>query len=568
MRFVLAAAMVAILAGCSAGGSGNSGCTANSTAAECQAQVADLSLALSKNELTNTGADSVTLTVIALDSNRNALSGATIAIVPDSGIATVASTTTDASGKVTAKLEIGGDTSNRLITVRVSSGGVVKTVTLPVTGNTLVASASPSVIAPGATGTIDFQLVNANNVGIANTAIAIDGPNAVTAATDANGHYIYSYTAPGTAGTLNVTAQANGVSFVVPITVSSGTVAPGDGPIMAATLTANPNKVAANTSTDTTNQNSVEVRALFLGTNSLPLKNIRVRFDLDGDVNNVGGSFSSGSNYVYSDDTGYARTQYIPGARSSGNNKVTIRACYSQNDFAAVASGAPCPNNQEILAQVTVTGGGISVTWLSDNQIYLDPQGDPSQYYQRFSVQVTDSAGNPKAGVKVSASSKLTSYYRGYFGWNGTQWVLATGGGLPENCQNEDMNGDGSRADVEDANSNGELEPRPSAAAVYADPTKVNADVTDAYGKAYFWFAWGKNHSYWDSYRIDFSAIVDTSESYTTVSGDHLPVPAAPLKSEGAPPFAVSPYGAFYSPVSAVTFEGITANLCTRNGDN
>ena len=86
--------------------------------------------------------------------------------------------------------------------------------------------------------------------------------------------------------------------------------------------------------------NRSELRALFLGAGNAPVPNVRVRFDLAGDVNNIGGSLTSGTNVVYSDANGVATTAYVPGSRSSPTDGLTVRACWAASDFAA----GTCPN--------------------------------------------------------------------------------------------------------------------------------------------------------------------------------------------------------------------------------
>jgi hypothetical protein len=65
---------------------------------------------------------------------------------------------------------------------------------------------------------------------------------------------------------------------------------------------------------------------------NVPVKNVRVRFDLAGDANSIGGSFSTGSNTLFSDANGVVSTAYLPGSRSSPTDGVTVRACYGKTD--------------------------------------------------------------------------------------------------------------------------------------------------------------------------------------------------------------------------------------------
>ena len=72
-----------------------------------------------------------------------------------------------------------------------------------------------------------------------------------------------------------------------------------------------------------------------------PVKNMRVRFDLAGDVNSIGGTFTTGDNVVYSDANGVATSAYVPGTRSSPTDGVTVRACWDYVDFASDPRSLP-----------------------------------------------------------------------------------------------------------------------------------------------------------------------------------------------------------------------------------
>ena len=60
----------------------------------------------------------------------------------------------------------------------------------------------------------------------------------------------------------------------------------------------------------------------------------RVTFDLGGDPQSVGGSFTAGGNgqLLYTDANGAVTTAYVPGTRSSPTDGVIVRACYGTSD--------------------------------------------------------------------------------------------------------------------------------------------------------------------------------------------------------------------------------------------
>jgi len=570
-RFSALAIGVMVVAACSGG--------AKTAATSGTPTAADLIVSVSKPTIQNAGTDTSVVTVTAVDSNRNIVAEAPVTIVPDSNaVIAVSGAVTDTSGIVTGTIGVGSDRSNRTINIVVTSGGITKTTTIGVIGAKLIASAVQTVLAPGASGSISYHLVDANNADMANMPITVQGPTTVQGTTDVNGKYTYTYTAPATIGVVQIVASAGGSTVQQDITVASGTVPPATGVVRSASLDANPSNVNVNTPGSTANQ--VEVRALFVGDNNVPIPNVRVRFDLNGDVNGVGGMLTAGSgsgDAVYSDANGVARTTYIPGTRASGNQKLTIRGCWSNNDFAPVASGAACPNGQEITASVTVVDAGVSVSILTNGLI--TPIDEKSVYQLDFAVQVVDSVGQPKSGVTVKGSVDLPRYYKGAYAAGGSQWnlghyttdingqiVWAPGYSV---CENEDVNRNNlnetySNGNVEDADGARGLEPHPADTAIVLD-APGNA-VTDAFGKAYFHLQYGQNVASWVDYTLTFSAIVQGTEGHQSLSGN-LPIPSSILKAVDVdPPFRLSPYGVELSNTIAVTDPATskTASLCTN----
>ena len=126
---------------------------------------------------------------------------------------------------VTADVGIGADRANRTMTVTASSGSLTRTATFQVVGATLTATPLPAVIAPGAAGKVDFRLVDVNSNPMSGQTIVINGVNGVEVSgkTDSNGNYTYTYTAPTTAGSLDIRATAGGASMTQTVLVQSGT---------------------------------------------------------------------------------------------------------------------------------------------------------------------------------------------------------------------------------------------------------------------------------------------------------------------------------------------------------
>ena len=383
----------------------------------------DLTLVLSAPSITNGGSSTITATATAVDSNRNVVAGAPVSFAVDaSATAKVSGTVTDASGNVTATVGIGSDRSNRVITVTATAGTLVRTASFAVTGAKLTASASPLVVA-GSTNSIEYTLVDFNAIAMVNQTIAVSGSGlpAVTGRTDLNGKFRYTYTAPATTGALSIVATAAGDQFTQSVTVSdagSG-IPPAAGPIQSASVTPTPTVVTVNTVGSTTNQ--VELRALFVGANNKPIKNVRARFDLAGNSSNTDGVVGVVGTYAYSDDSGIARATFTPGQRSSPTNGVTIRVCYDTVDFAS-----PSPTNCDGVANfatatLTVSSEALAVS-IRTNRDVKSGRNDLT-FIKEYVVMVVDSAGQAKSDVQITPSVDLIGYYKGQYFWNGSVWA-------------------------------------------------------------------------------------------------------------------------------------------------
>lgn len=515
---------------------------------------ADLSLTLSATTVDNSGGQTVLATVTAVDEARNTLADIPVSMTVDNNATLSPSgTATSEDGTVTGTVSIGADRSNRLVTVTASSGALQRSATFRITGAKVEATMLPAVVTPSSTGNkIQYRLVDVNANAMTGQTITVSAPNVadVTGTTDANGSFEYAYTAPAVLGVWDVTAMAGGVSEVSTVLVQpagGGSVVPALGDIQSASVSANPSVVPVNTA-DTNNRS--EIRALFLGANNDPIKNVRARFSLP-DPNNIEGTLSTGSNVVYSDSNGVAMSAYVPGSRSSPTNGVVIRVCYDKVDFAANA----CPYSTEI--KLTVISEALGVTIGTDNTIGDGPQG--LTYVKRYVVQVVDSSGQAKAGVQLTPSIDLLRYYKGHYhtpqSWTqvvssvcpnedvNRNGVLENGEDVNANFQldaGEDLNGNGQLDGVaEDLNANGSLDPRKSDVTVRF----VGTNITDASGAAVLQIEYPKNVATWVRYAILVSASgVAGTEGRDTWEGT-LPAEAAEFKSDIPPAFFESPYG-------------------------
>ncbi|HEY1091203.1 MAG TPA: hypothetical protein VGE47_08935 [Burkholderiaceae bacterium] len=504
-------------------------------------KAADISLELSATNIDNSGSKTVGVTVTAVDAARNALSGIPVVMSISSGYLTGAATQTDSTGQVKATANIGADHANRQITVTATSGTLVKTRAFQVTGASLTGTAVPALpVAGSANNKIEYLLTDVNKNPMPDVDITVSGAGlpTVNAKTTSNGAYFYYYTAPATPGAVEVTALAGGASSKVTITVPSGTstVPAVNTTVSSASVTTSPSVVQVNTSATS---NRTELRALFLGANNVPIKNVRVRFDLNGDANSVGGTISAGSSIVYSDDGGNAITSYSPSTRSSPTNGVTVRACWDYADFAV----GQCPNSTT--TTLTVVDTPVSISIGTDNTI--SDGASLLTYVKKYVVLVVDSAGNPKSDVQITPSLDLNAYYKGYYLWSPIALsdvlkhdteISSAVDGLATKCTAEDTNRNGSIDAGEDRNGNGQLDPRKSDVSV----SLVGATRTDSSGIAVVQIEYPKSFAGWIQFQLSVSAsgVISPPAVYDGI----LPVLASALKTESPPPaFQYSPFG-------------------------
>lgn len=549
LKILIATAVVALTASCGGGGgsagtspfgsgsgSGSGGasgpCPAASGAAATCATAANLTLQLDTASIQNTGAATVKATATATTASGQALTGIPVSFSVDNGATfTQSAATTAADGTSVATVSIGGDPSNRLVTITATSGSLIATGTFAVSGSVLTATGSAVVVPGSANNQVIFRLTNANGAGIANQAISIvaGALGTTTATTDGNGNYTYTYTAPAAAGSLDIVGSAGGVSKTLTVLVQSGagSIPPAVGPVSSASVSANPSVVSTNSAST---NNRTEIRALFVGPGNAAIPRVRVRFDMNGDVNNIGGTFSTGTSVIYSDASGTASTAYIPGAKSSPTNGVTIRACYDINDFAASA----CPNQATVT--ITVASDPLSVTIGSNDKVVIGP--NDLTYIRKFVVLVVDASGKAKANVDVIPSIDIDLYWKGFY-TRTTTWNQNTTAGA---CANEDGNRNGVLEAVEDINHSGAIEPRKSDVAV----SILGTGKTDDSGTATVQIEYPQNVATWARVKILVSATgVSGTEGRATWT-EILPAPATAFTQASAPAFISSPYGDIY----------------------
>ena len=537
---------------------------------------ADLIVQLSKSSVSNTGSDSVIITTTALDAARSTIAGAKLVVGADSdSIVTTPASVTGADGKLQSTLTIGSNRANRVITLTVTSGSVTKTTTVQVFGAKLTGTLAPSVIEPGKAGKVQYRLTDqaGNPMFDQDIHVVAAGLNPVeaTGKTGVNGDFEFAYTAPATSASYDVSATAGGSSDSQSLQVqAASTIPPVAGAIASASVSASPSVVGTNLVNASTNRS--EIRALFLGSNNLPIKNVRVRFDLDGDLASIGGSFTTGSTTLYTDINGVTTTSYVPAARSSPTNGVTVRACYYKSDAEAAAdpydaSGkvTVCANASRVTLTVTSEPLGVSI---GTNELIIVNE---LTYVKKFVVTVVDSAGVAKPDVNIAVSVDLPQYRKGYYNFAGDRWVKILVPGVPgvpgvaadptavppipaiapipeippvigdkAVCTNEDTNRNGVLETLEDRNGSGRLDPGKSDVSVSLLQTKTRSD-----GTVELQLQYAKSFGSWVDAKITVAASgVSGTEGRATYLVAPVPVDAASLKNKDvAPAYVVSPYG-------------------------
>lgn len=328
------------------------------------------------------------------------------------------------------------------------------------------------------------------------------------ALTDANGRASTDVSS-STSGPANIVARANNSQAVLPLTFVA---------INPATLVlqANPGAVLPNSGGSTTNQASLQATVRDIDFN--PVAGRIVNFTAIRDLSN--GTITPGSGVT--DANGTVAVQFVPGALTTANNGVEIRASVQGSTVEGTAS-------------LTVSGQALFIS-IGKGRL-LGELSEPI-YKKEFSVYVTDANGAPVANKPVTLSVYPTWYAKG-------DWAVATPpGGTSAKwvqfptvaCANEDVRRDGLLFG-QDYNGNGKLDP---GLPVVVSPPSV---TTDAGGFATFQLQYGKNYASWLDTIITARASVAGTESVQTLPWG-LEVMASDIGDVAVlPPNKVSPFG-------------------------
>lgn len=493
-----------------------------------------------KASITNTGSDFATLTVTVLDASRNVMAGVpvSVSLSPDGQFQAVSGSTTDVNGRFVGVIGIGGNKANRTINASIKAGNLTRVAAVVVTGSQINVTPLPATPTPGQVVTLDISTTDS-----AGSSIPADFVLGGTAgasgqfSTDATGSRSITFNAPVSVGTYTVVVSALGTSVLREIEVvsaSGSTRPPAVGPVNSATLTPIPNLVTVNQAGSSVSRSALEAR--FVAPDNRLIENMRVRFELVPPVLGAGEYISSGGATVYSDASGVATSNYVPGTRSSPTNGVQVRVCYSLVDF---TSATDCPNSTS--ANLTVAGTPLSIT-IGENNELAKGLGNIA-YIRKHLVQVADASGAAVRDAVVSVSVDITHYGKGtawgreYAGFpllraptrvdihpdyvpspapTNAQPTLQPSTSVPVSgttgfnfwCLNEDFDRNGFIGAGEDINGSGALEPR-KADVIVAFPA---GNKTDASGQLLVDVIYPQNVGRWLAYTLRATTAVEGSE--------------------------------------------------------
>jgi hypothetical protein len=539
-RVLMTGVLAAVLMACGGGG-GNSGTSKYSDptpSVTAPVAVSDLRMTLSNSSVTNVTTEPVTATVTAVGDRGQVLAGVSVNYAVTGG-ATYSRTSlvTDTNGKNAASVDISSSKANRTVTVTATAGSKTVSKTFEVNGTKIDATPTPALLDASVPAKVTFLVTDANGSPQASVPITVSYNGGTTqATTDPSGLYEFGYTAPATAGaTAVITATSAGLpkTVSVPVKAANQVIQPVSLSGVSPSLQVNKTVVPVNAAGSTANR--IQAVVTFKTTAGVPVPNARVVYRLSGFVA-VGGQFLSGTTsnlttgtaVAYSGADGRSVDYYIPGLIASSNNQVLIQACYGPDDATAQA----CTTKLE--QAITVAAEAVSVTIGTDNLI--EDQKASLSYAQRYVVQVTNSAGQPKAGVEVSPVINTVDFRKGYFERVSSKWVPAS----VFDCPKEDLNDNDTKDLGEDLNHNTRLEP--VRANITFTPDDGATYTTNSEGKVIFKMSYPKDKAYWNQVKIEVSALVSGSEG-RAFRYERLGYLASDANAEGAPAFVQSEYG-------------------------
>jgi len=555
-------------------------------------QPTSVQLLVSSPTLASDGSSTVTLTALVKGTGNTAMSGQTVSFASDSGVVTVVSATTDASGAATATIGTGSDPTNRTIAVTATVGSVVATNSIAVSGTTITIS-GPSSLVSGNTATFDIFLKDSAGQGISGKTLAIsssagNGLSSSSPTTDSNGRATiivtgsvggtdtisatglgatgtqtlsvsttnFTFTAPASAAELNIsTAQTVTVHYDIAGTAQSGvtvhfsttrgtvsaasavTNGSGNASITVSSTTAGPAVLTASVTSGPSVQRSVE----FVATtpNSITIQASPAVIGTQEQSTITAVVRDSANNLVKNQTVVFNIV-----ADTSNGNLSTGTAVTGSNGSASTVftAGTSTTAQNGVTLRATVQGTGVTQTTtltVSAKALFITlgtgntvVELNSTTYQLPYNILVTDASGNAVSGAVVTFALRPTIYRKGTMHFT-TFWTPNS----PYVCTNEDLNNNGIFDSTDnDTNGNGTLEPGIVAA--------VDSSVTTtSSGTGSINLTYAQDHAYWTDVVLTARATVAGSESTTSVTIT-LPGISSDYGDQAvAPPGFTSPYG-------------------------
>lgn len=289
---------------------------------------------------------------------------------------------------------------------------------------------------------------------------------------------------------------------------------------------ASPTTISANPSGTSTNASELIARVRDSAGN--PVKGVRVDFSSIADPS--GGTISPA--FAMTNSAGIASTAFIAGPNASGQNAVQVTAKVSGTAISATP------------ALMTVVADALMVRMNTGNEIQVP---DTTTYQLPWAVVVSDAAGNPVVGAKVTASYRPTRFRKGSYAPNGQTWTTA----VEAQCYSEDgsANGlpdpnnepNGVLDPGEDYDHDGVLEPGNVATIfVLSDGAR-----TDASGFATLAIKYPRGFSNWVSIEFQVTITAPSGTEVRTKREINLPAEVGDMSANNtSPPGGVaSPFG-------------------------
>jgi hypothetical protein len=579
---------------------GNTFSGSGSTTTTTGPTVAGISLLASSPQIASNNTGPATITAYAHDANNNTVPGATITFSASSGLLSVTQPKTDTSGAAIATLAAGSDPSDRIISVKATSGAATATLTVNVVGTVLSMTGPQALVEPG-TGNYTVSLKNSAGVGIDGEQVTLSSANnntlsATTVTTDVNGQATFTVTAAN-GGSDTLTATALGISATESITVSTqsfvfsapapntkislgastpvtvtwtngGAPVPGQtvtfaatrGTLGAGTAVTNASGVATVNISSTTSGPAVisatgsgvsaQQDVDFVATNpsAIAVQASPDTIDVNAQSTITAVVRDAHNNLVEGQTVTFSLTDITGGTLSLAsaltNNQGEAQTIYTASSGTSATNGVTVTaavQGTSVKGQTTLTVAGETVFMSFGTGNQVDVLNE-AQYGMPFAILAVDSAGNPVHGVTIDLKVISVNYGKGNFTYptGATVWKQ----NVNALCASEDLNNNGILDPGEDFNNNGKLDPGNVAVATPGSVvTSTTATSTVPEGAALFEIVYPKDHAYWVGIKLVATATVAGTESSAYTDFELVGAATDYDTATVSPPGVTSPYG-------------------------